>query len=107
MTEFQEEHHEERLKDAALLIDWENPKYSLSSKGRSVSISALRDAADNHGRLVVARAYADWQEPVHAGDAPNVCACGIAPSTGKTGQFNTILLNREHGDVQAALADDS
>lgn len=79
MTELHGEHHDERLRDAALLIDWENLKFSLSSRGRSVSISALRDAADSHGRLVVARAYADWQEPVHAGDAPNLYASGIEP----------------------------
>jgi len=79
MSEFHTGHHEERLNDAALLIDWENLKYSLISRGKSVSISALRDAADSHGRLVIARAYADWQEPVHAGDAPNLYASGIEP----------------------------
>lgn len=65
--------------DAALLIDWENLKYSLASQGRKVSISPLRDAAEKYGRLVVARAYADWQEPAHAGDAPNLYISGIEP----------------------------
>ena len=63
--------------DAALLIDWENLKYSLLNKERRVSISALRDAAEKHGRLVIARAYADWQE--HGFDAPNLYASGIEP----------------------------
>lgn len=63
--------------DAALLIDWENLKYSLENRGLRVSISALRDAAEKHGRLVVARAYADWQE--HSGDAFNLYTSGIEP----------------------------
>lgn len=66
-------------KDAALLIDWENLKYSLASANRTVSISSLRDAAEKYGRLVVARAYADWQDRAHAGDAPNLYASGIEP----------------------------
>lgn len=65
--------------DAALLIDWENLKYSLASANRTVSISSLRDAAEKYGRLVVARAYADWQDRAHAGDAPNLYASGIEP----------------------------
>jgi len=63
--------------DAALLIDWENLKYSLENRGYRVSISALRDNAESHGRLVVARAYADWQE--HGVDAGALYASGIEP----------------------------
>jgi uncharacterized LabA/DUF88 family protein len=63
--------------DAALLIDWENIKYSLRNKGHRVSISALREAAEKHGRLVVARAYADWQE--HREDQNNLYVAGIEP----------------------------
>ena len=63
--------------DAALLIDWENLKYSLENRGYRVSISALRDNAESHGRLVVARAYADWKE--HGVDAGALYASGIEP----------------------------
>jgi uncharacterized protein (TIGR00288 family) len=68
-----------RLPDAALLIDWENLKYSLINRDRNwrPNISLLRDAAERHGRLVIARAYADWQE--HQRDASDLYASGVEP----------------------------
>jgi hypothetical protein len=46
--------------DAVLLIDWENIKSSLSSKDMRPSVAAIRDACSRFGRIVLARAYADW-----------------------------------------------
>ena len=47
--------------DVALFIDWENIKASLDERGLKPNVSSLRETAESFGRLVVARAYADWQ----------------------------------------------
>lgn len=66
--------------DAALLIDWENLKYSLQNKGASSpNVSAIRDKAEGFGRVVIARAYADWQDGFHTGDPPALYAAGVEP----------------------------
>ena len=46
--------------DVALFIDWENFKISLAGGNRSPNLSSLREEVSNHGRVVVAKAYADW-----------------------------------------------
>lgn len=43
------------------------------------SINALRERAEEFGRIVVARAYADWQDGYHQGDATDLYASGIEP----------------------------
>ncbi|HZA24228.1 MAG TPA: NYN domain-containing protein, partial [Dehalococcoidia bacterium] len=50
-------HHSE---DVALFIDWENFKISLAAGHRNPNVSALREEVSNYGRVVVAKAYADW-----------------------------------------------
>ena len=46
--------------DVALFIDWENFKISLASGNRTPNVTALKEEVANHGRVVVAKAYADW-----------------------------------------------
>ncbi len=66
--------------DVALLIDWENLKWSLANNYRvTPNISSLVEAARDCGRLVVARAYADWTMPRLVPDAPNLYRAGIEP----------------------------
>jgi len=65
--------------DVALFVDWENLKYSLAQRERRPNVAALRGAAERFGRIVYARAYADWQEPQHAGEAPDLYLAGLEP----------------------------
>jgi len=73
--------------DVALFIDWENFKISLASGHRTPNVSALKEEVSNHGRVVVARAYADWvtRSPELKGasqfinDPPALYAAGIEP----------------------------
>lgn len=65
--------------DAALFIDWDNLKAGLKSMGRQPNISSLLDAVNQRGRVVIARAYADWQQRYNAFDPPNLYAAGIEP----------------------------
>lgn len=66
--------------DVALLIDWENLKWGLREHFRAApNITSVIAAAREHGRLVTARAYADWTQPQLAIDAPNLYRAGIEP----------------------------
>jgi uncharacterized LabA/DUF88 family protein len=65
--------------DAALLIDWDNLKAGLKSLGRQPNVSSLLSAVGQQGRIVLARAYADWQQRTNAFDPPNLYAAGIEP----------------------------
>ena len=73
--------------DVALFIDWENFKISLAGGNRSPNLSSLREEVSNHGRVVVAKAYADWvtRAPELRGasqfnnDPPSLYAAGIEP----------------------------
>lgn len=65
--------------DAALFIDWDNLKAGLKSLGRQPNVSSLLDAVNHRGRVVLARAYADWQQRQNAFDPPNLYAAGIEP----------------------------
>ena len=77
-----------RQGDVALFIDWENIKSSLQNRGKErPNLSALRDTAESFGRLVVSRAYADWQEGWHADDPPALYAAGIDPVYVPTRKF--------------------
>ena len=73
--------------DVALFIDWENFKISLSAGSRSPNLSSLKEEVSNQGRVVVAKAYADWvtRAPELRGasqfinDPPSLYAAGIEP----------------------------
>lgn len=65
--------------DVALFVDWENLKYSLAQRERRPNVAALRGAAERFGRIVYARAYADWSEPQHAGEAGDLYHAGLEP----------------------------
>jgi uncharacterized LabA/DUF88 family protein len=69
----------EERPDAALFIDWDNLKAGLKTVGRQPNISSLLDAVGQRGRVVIARAYADWQQKTNAFDPPNLYAAGIEP----------------------------
>ena len=73
--------------DVALFIDWENFKISLAVGHRNPNVSALKEEVSNYGRVVVAKAYADWvsRAPELRGasqftiDPPALYAAGIEP----------------------------
>ncbi|MEK7814429.1 MAG: NYN domain-containing protein, partial [Chloroflexota bacterium] len=73
--------------DVALFIDWENFKISLAVGHRLPNVSALKEEAANYGRVVVAKAYADWVARApelrgasqFANDPPALYAAGIEP----------------------------
>ena len=73
--------------DVALFIDWENFKISLATGHRTPNVSALKEEVSNLGRVVVAKAYADWvsRAPEIRGasqfiyDPPALYAAGIEP----------------------------
>ena len=73
--------------DVALFIDWENFKISLAVGHRTPNVSSLKEEVANHGRIVVAKAYADWvtKAPELRGasqfinDPPSLYAAGIEP----------------------------
>jgi uncharacterized LabA/DUF88 family protein len=76
-----------RGEDVALFIDWENFKISLAAGSRNPNLSALKEEVSNLGRVVVAKAYADWvtRSPELKGasqfiiDPPALYATGIEP----------------------------
>lgn len=66
--------------DVALYIDWENIKYSLLNKeNRLPNAMAIKDAASKYGRVVAAKAYANWQEGQHLRDPNDLYSAGIEP----------------------------
>ena len=73
--------------DVALFIDWENFKISLATGRRHPNVSSLKEEVSNLGRVVVAKAYADWvtRAPALRGASqfinapPALYAAGIEP----------------------------
>lgn len=65
--------------DVALLVDWENLKFSLAQRGRAPTVDTLREAAERFGRVVYARAYADWEDDQHRGDPSKLYTAGLEP----------------------------
>lgn len=65
--------------DVALFIDWENIKWSLEDADTSPNVSAIRDAAERYGRVVVAKAYADWQQRWHQEEPSRLYRAGVEP----------------------------
>jgi uncharacterized LabA/DUF88 family protein len=76
-------------------VDWENLKFSLLQRDRRPSVTALRIAAERFGRIVYARAYADWQNPIHAGDPANLYMAGLEPVYVLTKQYTN-----DQGELQ-------
>lgn len=91
------------VSDAALFIDWENLKWSLRDLGRVPNISSILDAARERGRVVAARAYADWQQGGHHLDPPNLYRAGIEPVyiPSRMGRESQVLKNS--ADVKLAV----
>ena len=72
--------HEPEQGDVALYIDWENIKYSLLNKeNRLPNAMAIKEAAAKFGRVVAAKAYANWQEGQHLRDPNDLYSAGIEP----------------------------
>lgn len=67
--------------DIALFVDWENLKFSLHEREMEPNITALMETVQRYGRLVVARAYADWQDYYlnRSHDQANLYYAGIEP----------------------------
>ena len=113
--------HLNRGSDVALFIDWENFKISLAVGRRTPNVSALKEEVANHGRVVIAKAYADWvtKAPELRGasqfinDPPSLYAAGIepvfvptrAPSPGAT-NANGIRTGRIKNSVDVKMTAD-
>lgn len=66
--------------DVAMFIDWENIKYGLlNHENRLPNAQALKDAAGRFGRVVTAKAYANWQEGHNLRDPNDLYSVGIEP----------------------------
>ena len=107
--------------DVALFIDWENFKISLAVGHRTPNVSALKEEVSNHGRVVIAKAYADWvtRAPELRGasqflnDPPSLYAAGIepvfvptrAPSAGAT-NANNVRTGRIKNSVDVKMTAD-
>lgn len=67
--------------DVVLLLDWENLKESLRRQyNATLDIAAILATTRSFGRLVQARAYADWTDyPRLGADAPNLLRNAIDP----------------------------
>jgi hypothetical protein len=67
--------------DVALLIDYENLQIGLRRAFgvNTPQMSLIVQEAQEHGRLVLARAYAPWTSPDLAIDAENLYRQGIEP----------------------------
>jgi len=62
--------------DVAMFIDWENMHGFIRGKA---NISALREVAEGYGRLVLAKAYADWREARFQPDSLVLYKIGFEP----------------------------
>ena len=96
-------HSDSQTSDAGLFIDWENLKWSLRDVGRVPNISSLLDAARERGRVVVARAYADWQQGGHHLDPPNLYRAGISPVYVPSRMGSESRIMKNSADVKLAV----
>jgi uncharacterized protein (TIGR00288 family) len=64
------------VSDVAMFIDWENMHGSIRGKA---NLSALREVAESFGRLVLAKAYADWREDKFQDDSLLLYRAGVEP----------------------------
>lgn len=66
--------------DVAMFIDWENIKYGLLNReNRLPNAQALKEAAGRFGRVVTAKAYANWQEGHNLRDPNDLYSVGVEP----------------------------
>lgn len=70
---------EDGNREIALLLDWENIRFGLQQQNLAPNISAIMEEAQALGRVVVARAYADFQNHVMFNDPRRLYAAGIEP----------------------------
>jgi uncharacterized protein (TIGR00288 family) len=68
--------HQVSSPDVAIFIDWENMHNCIRGKA---NISALREVAESYGRLVLAKAYADWREHRFQQDSLILYKIGVEP----------------------------
>lgn len=73
--------------DVAMFIDWENMHGCIRGKA---NISALREVAEGYGRLVLAKAYADWRESRFQRDSLLLYKIGFEPVYVPTGFKNNV-----------------
>ena len=95
-----------------MFIDWENIKYSLLNRdNRLPNVQALKEAAGRFGRVVTAKAYANWQEGQNLRDPNDLYSVGIEPIYVPTifvgpGDPSTDGLPRRKNSVDIKLAVD-
>ncbi len=70
---------EDKTPEIALLLDWENIRFGLLQRNLIPNISAIREEAQSLGRVVIARAYADFQNSTMYSDPRRLYAAGIEP----------------------------
>ncbi len=73
--------------DVAMFIDWENMHGFIRGKA---NISALREVAEGYGRLVLAKAYADWRESRFQQDSLVLYKIGFEPVYVPAGFKNNV-----------------
>lgn len=73
--------------DVAMFIDWENMHGFIRGKA---NISALREVAEGYGRLVLAKAYADWREARFQQDSLVLYKIGFEPVYVPAGFKNNV-----------------
>jgi len=73
--------------DVGMFIDWENMHGFIRGKA---NISALREIAERFGRLVLAKAYADWREMRFQADSLVLYKGGVEPVYVPSGTKNNI-----------------
>lgn len=73
--------------DVAMFIDWENMHGFIRGKA---NISALREVAEGYGRLVLAKAYADWREQRFQQDSLVLYKIGFEPVYVPAGFKNNV-----------------
>ncbi len=79
--------HPNNPPDVAMFIDWENMHGFIRGKA---NISALREVAEGYGRLVLAKAYADWREPRFQQDSLVLYKIGFEPVYVPAGFKNNV-----------------
>src|SRR5438093_9579277 len=95
-----------------MFIDWENIKYSLLNRdNRLPNVQALKETAGRFGRVVTAKAYANWQEGHNLRDPNDLYSVGIEPIYVPTifvgpGDATTDGLPRRKNSVDIKLAVD-
>jgi len=73
--------------DVAMFIDWENMHGFIRGKA---NVSALREVAEGYGRLVLAKAYADWREHRFQQDSLVLYKIGVEPVYVPAGFKNNV-----------------